>query len=33
MNAWSVSSMIIQFFAYYFARVYEINEKERESLE
>ena len=29
MNTWSISSMVIQFFAYYFARVYEITEKER----
>ena len=28
MNTWSISSMIIQFFAYYFARVYEITEEE-----
>ena len=29
MNAWSISSMVIQFFAYCFARVYEITEEER----
>ena len=29
MNTCSISSMKIQFFAYYFARVYEITEEER----
>ena len=31
MNTWSISSMIIQFFAYYFACVYEITEEKEES--
>ena len=32
MNTWSISSMIIQFFAYNFVRVYEITEEERRKL-
>ena len=32
MNTLSISSMKIQFFAYYFARVYEITEEERRKL-
>ena len=32
MNTGSISSMIIQFFVYYFARVYEITKEERRKL-
>ena len=31
MNTWSISSMVIQFFVYYFARVYELLKKKEES--